>query len=328
MTRGAAGSGLVRARPDSDPGYRRRRSGSGFRYTDAQGHAVSDADLERIRALAIPPAWQDVWIAKDPRAHIQAVGVDAAGRRQYLYHPQWRQRRDRRKFRRAMALAAALPGARARVTRVLAQDDEADRERVLAAAFRLLDDAAPRVGSQRYLARHGSRGLTTLRCRDVRIDGATTVLAFPAKSGRRMHLEVEDPALSAVLASLVEGSRPSAPLLAYRRGRRRVAVTAREVNEHVRALTGTAFTAKDFRTLRGTIAAASALAAAGAADDEAQRRRAERDAVEAAAAALGNTAAVARASYIDPRVFRRYARGRVLDTTVTPESAIRHLLED
>lgn len=126
---------------------------------------------------------------------------------------------------------------------------------------------------------------------------------------------------------LVQGARPSAPLLAYRRGRRRVAVTAREVNEHVRALTGTAFTAKDFRTLRGTIAAASALAAAGAADDEAQRRRAERDAVEAAAA-LGNTAAVARASYIDPRVFRRYARGRVLDTTVTPESAIRHLLEN
>jgi len=327
MTRRDAGSRLVRASPDADPGFRRRRSGSGFRYTDALGHAATGEDRERIRALAIPPAWQDVWIAADPRAHIQAVGVDAAGRRQYLYHPQWRQRRDRRKFRRAMALAAALPGARARVTRTLGQDGPPDRERVLAAAFRLLDDAAPRVGSPRYLVRHGSRGLTTLRCRDAVVDGTTTTLAFPAKSGRRMHLEIEDPALSAVLADLAQGAGAAAPLLAYRRGRRRIAVTAREVNDYVRALTGTAFTAKDFRTLRGTIAAATALATTGVQSGAGRRKRAEREAVEATAAALGNTPAVARGSYIDPRVFRRYAEGRVLDTTLTPESAIRRLLE-
>lgn len=327
MTRRAEGARLVRARPGADPGYWRKRSGSGFRYTDARGRAAAGEDLERIRSLAIPPAWEDVWIAQDPRAHIQAVGLDAAGRRQYLYHPQWRRRRDRRKFRRAMALAAGLPSARARVTRVLGQDGAPDRERVLAVAFRLLDDAAPRIGSPRYLVRYGSRGLTTLRCRDVRIDGSTTSLAFPAKSGQRMHLEIEDPTLSAVLADLVQGAGAGATLLAYRRGRRRVAVTAREVNDYVRALTGTVFTAKDFRTLRGTIAAASALAAAGVQDGVARRKRAERDAVEAAAAALGNTPAVARASYIDPRVFGRYAQGRVLDTTISPESAIQRLLE-
>ena len=158
------------------------------------------------------------------------------------------------------------------------------------------------------------------------VDGATATLSFPAKSGRRMRLEIEDPALTGVLAELAEGP-PSAPLLAYRRGRRRVPITDRDVNEYVRAVTGSAFTAKDFRTLRGTLVAAGALAAVGTPDSVADRRRAERAAVDAAAAALGNTPAVARASYIDPRVFRRYAQGRLLDGTIAPETAIRHLVE-
>ncbi|MGN8026829.1 DNA topoisomerase IB [Microbacterium sp. 22242] len=319
-------AGLVRARPDTDPGYRRVRSGSGFRYLDERGEPVPDAERERIRALVIPPAWTHVWIAEDPLAHIQAVGVDGAGRQQYLYHPQWRARRDRRKFRRAMALAEALPLARARVTRALGKDDGATRERVLAAAFRLLDDAAPRIGSRRYLLRHGSRGLTTLRRRDVTVDGTLATLSFPAKSGRRMRLEIEDPDLAAVFAELAEGPG-SAPLLAYRRGRRRVPITPRDVNDYVHDLTGSAFTAKDFRTLRGTILAATALAAAGAASSASERKKRENAAVKETAAALGNTPAVARASYIDPRVFRRYAQGRVLDRRVAPETAIRRLLE-
>ncbi|HWM17760.1 MAG TPA: DNA topoisomerase IB, partial [Microbacterium sp.] len=153
---------LVKVRPGEDPGYRRVRSGSGFRYVDSTGAAAPASDRKRIQDLVIPPAWEDVWISVDANAHIQAVGVDDAGRRQYLYHPRWRERRDRRKFSRALELAAALPSARGRVTTALRRA-ELDRERVLAASFRLLDAAAPRIGSAQYLAKHGSRGLTTLQ---------------------------------------------------------------------------------------------------------------------------------------------------------------------
>ncbi|WP_217183720.1 DNA topoisomerase IB [Streptomyces sp. AC495_CC817] len=315
---------LVRVVPDVDRGLRRIRAGSGFRYVDADGDPVTDADRERIDDLVIPPAWQDVWIAADPLAHIQAVGVDDAGRRQYLYHPLWRARRDRRKFGRALDLAAALPSARARVTRTLAGDG-LTRERVLAAAFRLLDDAALRVGSERYLARHGSRGLTTLHRRDVRIEGDELALSFPAKSGRRAQIEISDAVLARTLTDLAVGD-PRAPLLAYRRGRRRVRITPSEVNAYLRDVTGGAFTAKDFRTLHGTIIAADALARLGPFDAASDRERAERLAVQATATALGNTTAVARASYIDPRVFRQYARGRTLDRGVAPETGIRRLL--
>ncbi|ALX66860.1 DNA topoisomerase IB [Microbacterium sp. XT11] len=315
---------LARVVPGKDRGYRRMRSGSGFRYVDQDNVPVAGADRERIRDLVIPPAWTDVWIAADPLAHIQAVGTDEAGRRQYLYHPLWRAGRDRRKFARALDLAAALPHARARVTRGL-RSEGLTRERVLAAAFRLLDDAALRVGSERYLVRHGSRGLTTLHRRDVRIDGDEVALSFPAKSGRRAEIEITDAGLAETLSELAVGS-PRAPLLAYRRGRRRVKITPAEVNDYLREVTGGVFTAKDFRTLHGTILAADALARIGPLDTQAERDRAERLAVQATASALGNTTAVARGSYIDPRVFRQYARGRTLELDVAPETAIRRLL--
>lgn len=315
---------LARVRPFDDPGYRRVRAGSGFRYLDASGAAAPEADRQRITDLVIPPAWQDVWISVDPFGHIQAVGTDDAGRRQYLYHPRWRQRRDKGKFTRALALAEALPRARARATTALRRD-ELDRERVLAVAFRLLDEAAPRVGSSRYLARHGSRGLTTLQRRDASVAASVITLSFPGKSGKRALIEVDDVELAAVIELLVAG-RPRSSLLAYARGRRRVALTPSDVNAHVRALTGGSFTAKDFRTLRGTILAADALARIGAVDTKADLKRAEVLAVKATAEALGNTPAVARGSYIDPRVFARYRRGDLLDLTVSPESAIRALL--
>ncbi|MEV4774602.1 DNA topoisomerase IB [Microbacterium sp. LWH12-1.2] len=316
---------LIRVVPGEQAGFRRVRAGSGFRYLDETGAPVGDGDRERIRDLVIPPAWEDVWIAAEPLAHIQAVGTDEAGRRQYLYHPLWRARRDRRKFSRALALAKALPAARARVTRGL-RDEEASRDRVLATAFRLLDDAALRIGSERYLVRHGSRGLTTLRRRDVMVDGSTVALSFPAKSGRRAAIEITDSVLADALTDLAAGPG-RAPLLAYRRGRRRVRITPGEVNAYLREVTGGSFTAKDFRTLHGTILAADALARIGALDSARERRQAERMAVQATAAALGNTTAVARGSYIDPRVFRLYARGRMLDLTVSPETAIRRLFE-
>ena len=315
---------LVRVRPGDDPGYRRVRSGNGFRYLDDKGDAAPPSDRERIHGLVIPPAWEDVWIAVDPHAHIQATGVDDAGRRQYLYHPRWRERRDRRKFSRALELAAALPHARGRVTTALRRDD-LDRERVLAASFRLLDEAAPRIGSARYLAQHGSRGLTTLQRRDATVTASLITLSFPGKSGKRAFIEIDDEELAAVMGELGAG-RPRSPLLSYRRGNRRVPLTPADVNSHVRSLTGGAFTAKDFRTLRGTIMAAETLARIGTVDTAKERKRAETLAVRATADALGNTPAVARSSYIDPAVFKAYERGRLLPLDVSPESAIQRLL--
>ncbi len=315
---------LARVRPGVDLGYRRLRSGTGFRYVDADGHALPAEERERVVALVIPPAWQDVWICANANGHIQATGVDDAGRLQYLYHPRWSAGRDKGKYARALQLAESLPRARARVTTSLRRED-LDRERVLAAAFRLLDQAAPRVGSERYLERHGSRGLTTLKRRDASVEGSVTSLRFPGKSGKRQQFEVDDDDL-AVAIGLMAAGRPASPLLAYVRGRRRVALTPREVNAYVRAMTGGAFTAKDFRTLRGTIFAADALAGLGIAATKSDRKRAELMAVRATAEALGNTPAVARSSYIDPRVFDAYRKGRLLDTSLSPESAIRALL--
>jgi len=315
---------LLRVRPGVDLGYRRLRAGNGFRYVDADGAALPAEERERVVALVIPPAWQDVWISAAPNGHIQATGVDEAGRVQYMYHPGWTAGRDKGKFARALQLAESLPRARARVTTSLRRD-ELDRERVLAAAFRLLDQAAPRVGSERYLERHGSRGLTTLKRRDAAIEGAVTSLRFPGKSGKKQRLEIDDEDLAIAIALMAAG-RPASPLLAYQRSRRRVPLTPREVNAYVRAMTGGTFTAKDFRTLRGTILAADALARIGAVDTKTDRKRAEVLAVRATAEALGNTPAVARGSYIDPRVFAAYKKGRLLDTSVSAESAIRALI--
>jgi DNA topoisomerase IB len=315
---------LVRSRPYEDPGFRRLRAGSGFRYVDAKGRAPGPRHLARIHALVIPPAWQDVWISARPDGHIQAVGVDDAGRRQYLYHPDWTAGRDRGKFSRALSLAEALPRARARVTTSLRRD-ALDRERVLAVAFRLLDDAAPRIGSERYLAAHGSRGLTTLQRRDASVEASVVSLSFPGKSGKRQLLEIDDADLAPAIELLAAG-RSRSPLLAWQRGGRRVPLTPAEVNAYVRSLTGGRFTAKDFRTLRGTILAADALARIGTVDTKTDLKRAETLAVRSTAEALGNTPAVARGSYIDPRVFARYRDGHLLDLSITPESAIRGLL--
>lgn len=315
---------LTRVRPRIDPGYGRVRVGSTFRYTAPTGGAPPDDEVRRISALVIPPAWEDVWISADPFGHIQVIGRDSAGRQQYIYHTRWGENRDRGKFARAYALAAALPVARAQVTRAI-RADGIERARVLAVAFRLLDEAAPRVGSSRYLSLHGSRGLTTLLRRDASVEASLVTLKFPAKSGKRALLEINDPDLAAAVSQLQVGKR-SAPLLAYRLGRRRIRLTPLDVNTHIRTMTGGPFTAKDFRTLRGTIVAASTLAAIGPAVGLRERKEAELQAVRATAALLGNTPAVARRSYIDPRVFRRFAKGELLDLSASPEVAVRRLL--
>jgi DNA topoisomerase-1 len=315
---------LKKVRPGTDLGFRRVRSGTGFRYTDADGAALPAVERERVIALVIPPAWTDVWISAAPNGHIQATGHDEAGRLQYMYHPDWSSGRDKGKYARALQLAESLPRARGRVTTSLRRDD-LDRERVLATAFRLLDQAAPRVGSAKYLTKHGSRGLTTLRRRDAAVEASLVSLRFPGKSGKRQSLDIDDEELAVVMTLLVAG-RPGSPLLAYERGRRRVPLTPKDVNVYVRTMTDGAFTAKDFRTLHGTILAADALARIGPATTKNDRKHAEVLAVKAAAEGLGNTPTVAKSSYIDPRVFERYRRGVLLDTAVSPESAIRALI--
>jgi DNA topoisomerase-1 len=314
----------IRRSDPSGPGYT-RVPGDEPRYVDHEGRPVRDEEvLERIRSLVIPPAWLDVWISPYPDGHIQAVGTDAAGRRQYLYHEEWRRKRDAVKFERMIELAEALPAARRTVTRDLRLDGF-QRERSLAAAFRMIDRAALRIGEERYRRAYGSRGLTTLLCRDVTVEGDDIELRFPSKSGQGWDSSFRDPELAGYLRELGERRRPGSRLLAWR-DQRWHALRPPEVNEDIRARTGVEASAKDFRTLRGTIVAADALARAGAAETRRAREAAEREAVRLAASALGNTPAVARASYIDPRVFDRYRNGELLDVRRSPEAAIVALL--
>jgi DNA topoisomerase I len=317
----------LRRSDSAGPGIHRVKAGRGFSYRAADGERVHDPELlDRIAALAIPPAWTDVWIAPYANGHIQATGLDAAGRRQYLYHPQWRAQKDRVKFDRALALAESLPAARRSVTRDLRRDG-LPRERVLAAAFRMLDSVRLRVGSERYAEQHGSFGLSTLLCAHAGVNGDEVVLDFPAKSGQEWRSEIRDADLAAVVTALKRrGGR--ARLLAWRDESGWHPLTAAEINADVRRRTGGDFTAKDFRTLHGTIAAALSLARTGRPNSKSGKTRAVAAAMREAAEALGNTPAIARASYVDPRVIDRYQRGETIDASRpgSAESQLRALL--
>ncbi|MCU1416190.1 MAG: topoisomerase [Schumannella sp.] len=309
------------------PGFRRVKSGKGFRYTTDEGDPVDDATRERLAALVIPPAWTDVWIAPYPNGHIQATGVDAAGRRQYMYHPAWREQKDGVKYDRALELAETLPTARRGVTIDLRRDD-LSRERVLAGAFRMLDTGSLRVGSERYAAEHGSFGLSTLLCAHAIVTRDDKVeLKFPAKSGQEWESDIRDPDLAALVRRLKRRGA-NARLLAWKDERGWHPLTAEEINEDVRRRTGGAFTAKDFRTLHGTAAAAVSLAKTGPRETASGRKRAIVDAVRAAADDLNNTPAIARGSYVDPRVLDAYEGGVTIDParTASVESELRELL--
>ncbi|WP_241982883.1 MULTISPECIES: DNA topoisomerase IB [Cryobacterium] len=316
----------LRRSDTTKPGFARRRAGRGFSYRDPAGGLVTDPQLRaRFNALAIPPAWTDVWIAPHPNAHIQATGLDDAGRRQYLYHPAWRLKQDRVKFDRALALAETLPAARGTVTRWLRQDGES-RERTLAAAFRMLDSGSLRIGSERYTDAHGSHGLSTLLSSHVQLDGDTLFLRFPAKSGQVWESSIRDPDLAAFLR---EGNRsPDDPVLSWSEGGERRALTATEINAFIKERTGSDFTAKDFRTLSGTVVAAVSLAAAGPADSIRERNAAVSQAMQDAADVLGNTPTIARKSYVDPRVLDYFIAGETIGTTrlASGEAALRSLL--
>jgi len=317
---------LRRSNPNG-PGIRRVIAGRGFGYRDAAGNRVSDAaDLARIEALVIPPAWTDVWITTHPNGHIQATGVDAAGRRQYLYHPAWRERKDRDKFTRALALAESLPVAR-RGVRMDLRSAGLSRARVLAAGFRMLDAGSLRVGSERYARANGSFGLTTLLCSHATVTGDVIHLRFPAKSGHAWESQITDRDLAKVVRQL-KSRGGDARLLSYRIDGTWHSISAVEFNDYIRERTGGDFTAKDFRTLHGTLAAAVSLAVHGPERRVRSRTRAIAGAMRDVAAELGNTPAVARRSYVDPRVIRAYRLGRTIDPTrlKSAESELRILL--
>jgi DNA topoisomerase-1 len=301
--------GRLRRSDCSGAGIRRRRRGRGFSYEDASGARIEDEEtLARIRDLVIPPAWEEVWVCADPLGHIQATGLDAAGRKQYRYHDRWERRRAARKYEEVRGFARLLPRLRRAVSRDLVLKGM-PRERALACAVRLLDLGFFRVGGEEYAETNESYGLATIQRRHVSIQGGEMVFDFPAKSGQRRVQSIRDPdAIAAVEAMRRRRSGPD-DLLAYREGGEWRDVRSSDVNAYIQEAIGEGFSAKDFRTWSGTVLAAAALAGAPKPRSEASAKRTIAVAVASVADALGNTPAVCRRSYIDPRVFDRYRDG-------------------
>jgi len=294
----------------SGPGITRRGRGKGFEYLDEDGNRIAEEEvLARIRELAIPPAWRDVWICPYPMGHLQATGMDAAGRKQYLYHPRWRERRDQQKFDEMIDFARSLPRMRVRVEADLA-GSELTRERVLACATRLLDVGFFRVGGEDYAAENESYGLATMKKSHVTVAEGAISFDYRAKSGQRRVQSLVDDDIHDIVRALKRRRGGGDELLAYKDGARWRDVKSADINEYVKEATGGDFSAKDFRTWNATVLAAVGLAVSGgAASTKTSRKRAVNRAIKEVARYLGNTPAVCRASYIDPRVFDRYAAG-------------------
>ena len=319
----ADAAGLVYVH-DHDPGLARVRRGRGVTFRDAQGRTVKDqATLDRIRRLAIPPAWSEVWICADPRGHIQAVGRDQRGRKQYLYHAWWRAHRDETKFDRMAEFGRRLQRLRRQVEADL-QRPGLPREKVLAAVVRLLETTLIRVGNDEYAIQNKSFGLTTMRKQHVEVAGSGGVFEFRGKSGKVHRTGFRDRRLARVVKRCEE--LPGQRLFQYLDddGQRR-AIGSADVNAYLHEAIGNGFTAKDFRTWAGTLICALALAEAEPAASEAAAKRIVATCVKRTAAALGNTPAVCRASYIHPRIIECYAEGGLADQ-LNPRSPERSLL--
>jgi DNA topoisomerase I len=300
------------------------RRGGGFSYHDDSGIRIEDREaLARIAALTIPPAWRDVWICADPLGHLQATGIDAAGRKQYLYHERWRAQRDRRKFERMTEFGRGLPRLR-RAIAVALRGEDPSRTRVLACAVRLLDIGLFRIGGEEYADEEGGVGLATLRKEHVGVNGSGQMcFDYPAKDGVRRVLSVKDPRCAHVLRTLLR-RRGGPELFAYRDRRGWSALRSDEINAYLKELMDDEFSAKDFRTWNATVAAAAALAARNGPARRGSRKRAVSAAVAEVAELVGNTPAVARRSYIDPRVIDRFMAG---DTVAAAHLASRAKLE-
>ncbi|MFF4415448.1 enolase C-terminal domain-like protein [Streptosporangium sp. NPDC001559] len=309
-----SGNGMheLRHSDPAEPGITRRRRGRSFSYAYADGRPVRDrGTLARIRALALPPAWREVWICRDAKGHIQAVGTDAAGRRQYRYHDVWREEQDRLKFARVAELAERLPDFRKKVQADLDQPG-LTRERVLAAAARMLDIGLFRVGGEAY----ESFGLATMRMEHVTCSRGRVAFRYPAKSGRLREIELDDPDVCEVVTAL-RGTGAKGELLRYEDDGSWVDVRSDDINAYLRERMETEVSAKDFRTWHATVYAAVGLAVSRRVRSRAGRRRAVARVMREVAGHLGNTPAVARASYVDPRVVTAYERGRTIHRALT-----------
>lgn len=309
----AAKSAGLRYVSDEMPGIRRKRAGRSFRYVDVDGKPVTDeATLQRIKSLGIPPAYNDVWICPDPDGHIQATGRDARGRKQYRYHPRWREVRDETKYGRMLEFAAALPVIRERTEQDLRRNG-LPREKVLATVVRLLETTAIRVGNDEYAKQNKSFGLTTMRDRHAKIEGSRLRFKFRGKSGKNWTIDLKDRRLANIVKRCQD--LPGQELFQYidENGQRQD-VKSGDVNDYLYEITGQHFTAKDFRTWAGTVLCTVALQELGSFETNKQARKHVVQAIKAVAERLGNTPAVCRKSYIHPAVLEAYVDGSMLHT--------------
>ncbi len=323
----AESAGLVYT-TDSEPGIRRITSGRGFTYRHADGQRVDKADLARIRSLAIPPAYRDVWISPEPRGHLQATGFDARGRKQYRYHPEWGALRGQEKFHRILDFAAALPVIRERIDHDLRRSTF-DRERVLAIAVALLEKTFLRVGTPRYARENGSYGLTTLKIRHTLVEGSQIRFQFKGKSGVQHDVSVRDRSLARIMRGLQE--LPGQNLLTYvsRDGTQGV-ITSHDVNQYLKDISGSNFTAKDFRTWAGTLLAFQEFSSCDPCETKKDLKKQIVKVVKKVAQRLGNTPAVCRQSYIHAHILASAAEQLPLPSRSNddPENALAEFLNE
>ncbi|HEX7304390.1 DNA topoisomerase IB [Lentzea sp.] len=303
----------LRRSDPAGPGWTRRRQGKGFRYLTAQGQTLTADDITRVKALVIPPAWREVWISPHPNGHIQAIGYDDAGRRQYLYHEKWRTDRDAEKFDRVLRLAPRLGKFR---EQIVADMRTRGRKRLLAIALRMLDLGVFRVGHEQYAEDNGTHGVATLLCEHLSVRGDKVRFRFPAKHGVQVDEELTDPQLARAVKSLLTNRTPDCRVFE---------ITADDVNERFRELVGDEFSAKDLRTWHATVRAAEAFA-----HELKERGKPSKRAVSAVmkevSEHLGNTPAVARKSYVDPRLVDAFEKGEVIGGG-DPERAVLRFLK-
>lgn len=293
---------------DEQPGIERKRWGRGFRYVYDSGRVVeSQRQCNRIKSLVIPPAWEDVWICRDPRGHLQATGRDEAGRKQFLYHPKWQEAANRLKFENLNQLGNALPRIRRRVSNQL-RKRKPGREKILALIVRLLDLTGMRIGNEQYVQENGAYGLTTLRRKHLELNGASAEFRFPGKSQQKQVVKITEKSTLRALKSCVAEKGKS--LFAYRERKGTCAVESDEVNDFLREISGVDITAKDFRTWVASAGAAAELYDRRDEPDWKQREKNLVEVTQMVAARLGNTPAVCRSSYLDPRLLEAYQEGR------------------
>ena len=298
---------------DDRPGIQRRRSGRGWRYIGPDGTTITDQkQIDRIKSLAIPPAYTDVWINPSPRGHLQATGRDDQGRKQYRYHPRWREVRDETKYNRMVAFAQSLPAIREQVDRDLSLPG-LPRDKVLATVIRLLETTLVRVGNEEYARSNGSYGLTTMRNNHVDVTGSSIRFSFKGKSGKKHQVDIRDRRLATIIRRLQELSGQHLFQYDDEEGQPQ-SIDSDDVNDYLRRISGQDFTAKDFRTWAGTVLAARALREFSAVDSEAQAKQNIVQAIEEVATRLGNTRTVCRKCYVHPEILDGYLDGTLLET--------------